>query len=123
MASIAGNNPALKPEVSRSYSLGMVFEPVRGTSFTVDYWNIKRKDEIGIKDTQELLAAEGETLPAGSSIVRGSLAQDPSFTAAERAQYGVTVGPLSSVTRSFENVSRTKTSGIDFGALFGGFSG
>ena len=118
VAAIAGNNPTLKPEISRSFSAGLVFEPVRGTSFSVDYWNIKRKDEIGIKDTQELLAAEGETLPAGSSIVRGSLAQDPSFTAAERAQYGVTVGPLSSVTRSFENVSRTKTSGIDFGANF-----
>jgi iron complex outermembrane receptor protein len=119
VAAIAGNNPTLKPEISHSFSAGLVFEPVRGTSFSVDYWNIKRKDEIGIKDTQELLAVEGDALPAGSSIVRGSLAQDNSFTAAERAQYGVTVGPLNSVTRSFENVSRTKTSGIDFGVTSG----
>lgn len=120
VAAIAGNNPTLKPEISRSYSLGLVFEPVRGTSFTVDYWNIRRKDEIGIKETQELLAAEGEALPAGSSIVRGPFTDDTTFTAAERAQYGVTAGPLNSVTRSFENVSRTKTSGIDFGATYGG---
>jgi iron complex outermembrane receptor protein len=119
VAAIAGNNPTLKPEVSRSYSLGMVFEPVRGTSLTVDYWNIKRKDEIGIKGTQELLAAEGDALPPGSSIVRSPVAEDTTFTAAERAQYGVTVGPLNSVTRSFENVSRTKTSGIDFGMTYG----
>jgi iron complex outermembrane receptor protein len=119
VASIAGNNPTLKPEVSRSFSLGMVFEPVRGTSFTVDYWNIRRKDEIGIKDTPDLLSVEGEALPPGSSIVRDSLANDPTFSAAERAQYGVTFGPLNSVTRSFENVSRTKTSGLDFGMTYG----
>ena len=124
VAGIAGNNPALKPEISRSFSLGMVLEPVRGTSFTVDYWNIKRKDEIGIKETSDLLSVEGEALPPGSSIVRGAVADDPTFSAAERAQYGVTVGPLNSVTRSFENVSRTKTSGVDLGMTFGSsFSG
>jgi iron complex outermembrane receptor protein len=119
VAAIAGNNPTLKPEISRSYSAGLVFEPVRGTSFSVDYWNIKRKDEIGIKGTQELLSVEGDALPAGSSIVRGPFTDDTTFTAAERAQYGVTAGPLNSVTRSFENVSRTKTSGVDLGMTYG----
>ncbi|MBL0089227.1 MAG: TonB-dependent receptor [Ideonella sp.] len=115
VASIAGNNPKLKPEVSSSFSLGMVFEPVKGFSLSADYWNIKRKDEIGIKGTQELLAVEGTTLPDGSKIERESLNKDTTFTAAEQAQYGVKVGPLNSITRSFENVSKTKTSGIDVG--------
>jgi iron complex outermembrane recepter protein len=121
VANIAANNPNLKPEVSRSLSLGMVFEPVKGFNFSIDYWNIKRKDEIGIKTTQELLAAE-DALPPGSRIERDtSFVNDSTFTdpfgvispAALRSQYGVTVGPLQSITNVFENVSKTKTSGFD----------
>jgi iron complex outermembrane recepter protein len=115
VAAIAGNNPNLKPELSKSFSLGMVFEPARGLSISADYWDIRRKDEIDIKSATELLAAEGTTLPPGSSIQRDPLTRDPTFTAAEQALYGVTAGPLASITRSFENVSRTKTSGIDIG--------
>jgi iron complex outermembrane recepter protein len=114
VANIASFNPDLKPETSNSLSFGFVLEPVRGFNVSVDYWNIKRKNEIGIKGTQELLSAEG-SLPPGSQISRGSLAQDSTFTAAEQQQYGVTVGVLNSVTNVFENVSRTKTSGFDIG--------
>lgn len=39
-------NPDLKPEKSRQFSLGMVFEPVRGTNVSVDYWNIHKTDLI-----------------------------------------------------------------------------
>lgn len=121
VANIAANNPNLKPEVSRSLSLGMVFEPVKGVTMSLDYWNIKRRDEIGIKSTQELLAAE-DALPPGSRIERdASFVNDNTFVdplgivspAALRAQYGVTAGPLQSLTNVFENVSKTKTSGFD----------
>jgi iron complex outermembrane receptor protein len=74
------NNPALKPEVSRSYSLGLLFEPMRDLSLSLDYWNIHRKDEIGLKDTQEVLAQEGD-LPPGITVSRGSLGSDPTFVA------------------------------------------
>ncbi len=39
-------NPDLKPEKSRQFSLGMVFEPARGSSLSVDYWNIRKTDVI-----------------------------------------------------------------------------
>lgn len=115
VANVTANNPSLKPEVSRSASLGLVFEPTKDLSFSIDYWNIHRKDEIGLKSTQELLAAEG-SLPPGSSINRNPLSADSVFTPAEQATYGVTVGPLSSIQGAFENVSRTKTEGFDLGA-------
>lgn len=111
--SVAGGNPDLKPEESTSVSLGILFEPTREFSMSLDYWNIKRKNEIGIKTSQELLSSE--VVPP-AEVSRGSLATDPSFTAAERALYGVTEGPLNAVTTIFENVSRTKTSGVDVGA-------
>jgi iron complex outermembrane recepter protein len=114
VANITSNNPSLKPEVSKSLSFGFVLEPTKGINLSIDYWNIKRKDEIGLKGTQELLAAE-DNLPPGSTISRDSLASDGTFSAAEQQQLGVSVGPLSSITGSFENVSKTKTSGFDIG--------
>jgi len=39
-------NPDIKPEKSRSFTLGAVFEPTRNVSFTVDYFNVKKTDLI-----------------------------------------------------------------------------
>jgi iron complex outermembrane receptor protein len=113
VASIVRNNPNLKPETTRSATVGFVIEPVKGTSLSLDYWHIERKDEIGLKSTNDLLAAEADQAPG--VVNRQPLSQDKSFTAAEQAKYGVTAGPLASTSGRFENVSRTKTSGVDLG--------
>ena len=39
-------NPALKPERSRQFSVGLVFEASKQLSFSVDYWNITKRDLI-----------------------------------------------------------------------------
>jgi iron complex outermembrane receptor protein len=114
VASIVRNNPGLKPEISRSATIGFVLEPVKGSSLSLDYWHIQRKDEIGLKSTDDLLAAEADQAPG--VVNRGALSSDKTFTAAEQAKYGVTAGPLLSTSGRFENVSRTKTSGIDLSA-------
>lgn len=108
------NNPDLKPETSRSATLGFVFEPVKGYSVSVDYWNIVRKDEIGLKSTKDLLAAE-DAQPEGT-ILRGTYDSDRTFTAADRDTYGVKAPPLIGTSGMFENVSKTKTSGVDIAA-------
>jgi iron complex outermembrane receptor protein len=120
--SVVTNNPDLKPETSRSGTVGFVLEPVKGINLSLDYWNIRRKDEISLKSNDELLAAEAQQ--AAGVIVRGALAQDPTFTPVDpgvtreaiQAQYGVTAGQLASINGSFLNVSRTRTSGFDVGA-------
>jgi iron complex outermembrane receptor protein len=43
---ITGGNPNLKPEKSKSYTLGVVIEPVKGTSLSLDYFWIFLKDQI-----------------------------------------------------------------------------
>lgn len=45
-ATLSVGNPNLKPEKSRSYTLGLVLEPIKRMSFTFDYYNIRRDDEI-----------------------------------------------------------------------------
>jgi iron complex outermembrane receptor protein len=49
-----GGNPNLKPEKSRTYSAGIVFEPIRDLTFTLDYWNIKLKDQISALPEQTI---------------------------------------------------------------------
>ena len=40
------SNPKLKPERSTQFSLGAVFEPHPNWSFSVDYWNIRKRNLI-----------------------------------------------------------------------------
>lgn len=111
VATIVRSNPGLQPETSRSAGLGIVLEPTRGTTISLDYWNIERKNEIGQKDPRELLALEDGQ--AAGVLNRAALDPDRTFTAAERAKYGVTAGSLVSIVSQFQNLARTKMSGID----------
>jgi iron complex outermembrane recepter protein len=116
IAAIVANNPTLKPETSKSLSLGLVLQPARNVSVTLDFWEIERKNEIDIKSADELLSLEGSALPPGARISRRALdANDQSFTEAEQTRYGVATGALEAISRGFENLFRTKTSGIDLG--------
>jgi iron complex outermembrane receptor protein len=115
ISDVTTNNPSLKPEVSRTYTLGLMIEPKRGTTFTLDYWNIQRKNEITTLTDQALINEE-DALPPGVAVTRASLTGDRTFpTAALQQQYGVTAGALTGVRQQFANVSRTRTDGIDFG--------
>lgn len=42
---VAGN-PDLKPEISRSFTGGVIFQPTRWLSMTADYYNVRKKDLI-----------------------------------------------------------------------------
>ncbi|MBL8329738.1 MAG: TonB-dependent receptor [Rubrivivax sp.] len=39
-------NPSLKPEKSQQFSLGIVFEPMRSTLLSLDFWQIEKTDVI-----------------------------------------------------------------------------
>nr|WP_316641344.1 TonB-dependent receptor [uncultured Roseateles sp.] len=41
-----GGNPNLKPEKSKTFSFGLAIEPIKNLTFSVDYWNIKLRDQI-----------------------------------------------------------------------------
>ncbi len=54
----SGSNPNLKPETSKSFTLGVVVEPADNVSIAVDYYDIKRRNEISSLDVEYLLANE-----------------------------------------------------------------
>ena len=54
--SLSGGNLALRPETSKQFSLGGVFQPSRHFSASVDYWNIAVDNVIGSITIPQLLA-------------------------------------------------------------------
>lgn len=99
----ATGNPQIKPEESKSYTLGFVFEPVAGTSVSVDFWKVKRKNEISQPDIQQILDNPG-SIP-GATVIRqddgrGALGPNGEFAVA-------------GVIAPYFNASSTKTHGVD----------
>ncbi|MBB3223547.1 TonB-dependent receptor [Pseudoduganella umbonata] len=51
---LQGGNADLKPEKSRTYSIGAVFEPIPALTLTLDYWTIRLRDKIGALPEQTI---------------------------------------------------------------------
>jgi iron complex outermembrane receptor protein len=100
-------NPDLDPEKSRSFTGGVVIEPSRSISLTIDYYNIKKTDLIistsgGVGAIADAYLLNG-TLPEGVSVTGN--ATDPSNPALRPT-------PLS-VNFLYGNGTSLKTDGID----------
>ncbi len=101
-------SPDLKPEKSRSITLGAVFQPMRNVSFSVDYFNIKKTDAITSLSSAAALRAyyAGQAIPAGYTVIPDAV--DPANpTALPRVAY---------VQSHYVNANTQKAEGIDFGA-------
>jgi len=89
-AVLSVGNPNLKPEKSKSYTLGVIFEPLRHVNLAVDYFNIRR---------------DGEIVPAPLGLlppVRGVQQPGTNFP-----------GPIIYYPQPYVNAADSKTSGID----------
>ncbi|KZE17115.1 MULTISPECIES: TonB-dependent receptor [Sphingomonas] len=101
------SNPDLKAEKSRSYTAGILFEPIRNVSFTVDYYNIKKTDAITTANNAPAIAAyyAGQAIPAGYTVIPDAVdINNP--TARPRIAF---------VQSPFINANTIKSEGIDFG--------
>jgi iron complex outermembrane receptor protein len=60
----------LDPEKSRSFTAGIVFEPIRNVSFTVDFFDIKKTGAITSLTAGDALAAyySGQQIPEGFTV-------------------------------------------------------
>eukprot|EP01088_Endostelium_zonatum_P010899 TRINITY_DN2459_c0_g1_i3.p1 TRINITY_DN2459_c0_g1~~TRINITY_DN2459_c0_g1_i3.p1 ORF type:complete len:1030 (+),score=-14.89 TRINITY_DN2459_c0_g1_i3:117-3206(+) len=101
------SNPDLKAEKSRSYTAGILVEPIRNVSFTVDYFNIRKTDAITTANNAPAIAAyySGQTIPAGYTVIADA-ADINNPTARPRIAF---------VQAPFINANTIKSEGIDFG--------
>lgn len=121
LPSFVASNPGLKPETSTSLTLGAVFEPIKNTTFAIDYYRIERKDEIGTRSVVDILKGEA-SLPKGQLIRTDNTATDNEFLALVK-KYAPTntvnfggIGKLGMVYNPYVNSNKTKVSGFDFDA-------
>jgi len=100
IALITSPNPDLSPERSKSYNVGVIWDPLPRTSVSIDYWQIKRKNEINQEQIPE-------------AILAGRVSRDP--TTAEAGIPG-DPGAITAVLASYVNSAQTKVRGVDVDA-------
>lgn len=106
LPTIIRSNPDLNPEKSDSYTLGLIFAPVREASIAIDYWRIERKDQIDRFSPAYLLAREAQ--------FPGAIVRDPNPVT---WLPGVpNSGPVLFVYRQFFNLASTEVTGVDVDA-------
>lgn len=100
--------PDLEPEKSRSFTAGILFEPIRDVTFTVDYFNIKKTDAIAGRSAAPALAAysAGDPIPEGYNVIVD--APDPNFPDARPR--------IAFIESSYQNANTIRSEGIDFAA-------
>jgi iron complex outermembrane recepter protein len=108
LATIIRSNTELKPEKSDSYTMGLLLAPVPQASVAIDYWRIKRKDQIDRFSPTYLLARESQ--------FPGAIVRDPNPVT---WLPGVpNSGPVLFVYRQFFNLASTEVSGWDVDASY-----
>jgi iron complex outermembrane receptor protein len=101
---LSQGNPNIQPEKAKSYSLGFVVEPIAGTSATLDFWKIDRKNEIVSADPATII---GDLPQTGTPLTKIAGAQPNTFI------YYDANGDIGTVTGFYRNASATKTNGVD----------
>ncbi|MDG2534610.1 TonB-dependent receptor [Sphingomonas sp. HITSZ_GF] len=101
-------SPNLKPEKSQSWTAGAIFEPVRGVSFTIDYYNIKKTGAITSPDTGTAVVNYYAGLPIDPSITIVTNSPDVNFPTAKPT--------VAFVQSSLVNADTIKAQGLDFSA-------
>ncbi len=102
----SASNPDLKPEKSRSFTGGAIFQPTPWLSMTADYYNIRKTDVISggpLAGAAIKAYYAGQALPAGYTIIQD--AADPAFPDAIRR--------VLQVNSPYANAASLKTSGLD----------
>jgi iron complex outermembrane receptor protein len=96
IAIITTPDPKLKPEKSKSFTLGLVFEPTSSTSIAVDVWEIKRTNEINQTTAAQAIAGAGTVTRADNDLT------------------GIpNSGTLLAVSAPYVNSASTKVKGLD----------
>jgi iron complex outermembrane receptor protein len=104
-----GGNKHLKPETSKNYTLGLVFEPTADFNASVDFWWITLKQQIASLTDTTIFGDPTKYAGLFHRAADGSLATDGSQCP------GIACGYVVDTT---DNLGGVKTSGIDLAANY-----
>jgi outer membrane receptor protein involved in Fe transport len=101
---LSGGNPNLKPETSDSYTFGLVLQPLKDLSLTLDYFSFKVKNEIS-------------NAPPSTILSQCIATQNPTYCALiHRSANGTLWTGNSYIQATNANLAEFTTSGVDLGA-------
>lgn len=111
-------NPKLEPELSKSFTVGFVFQPTRDVSMAVDYFKIERRNEISYRAPSYVLDREDQAgyrelisrIPVGG---QDQIWADRANQLRPGANISWGAGQLVTLLLAYENFGKTETSGID----------
>ena len=87
LAAVKVGHPALQPETSKGYTLGMVWDPLNNTSLSLDAWKIKRSNEINPLPYNEAAALPTAVRADNNLVVGGVVVPNTGTILISRAPY------------------------------------
>jgi iron complex outermembrane receptor protein len=109
------SNPQLQPEKSTNWTAGIIVNPVRDTSISIDYWDIKVNQDIQSGVNVFFLGGN----PANFPIVRGPQVSLPFCTSTGNCgtQAVTPIGPVLYQAFPYLNLTQTHVNGLDVDLL------
>jgi iron complex outermembrane recepter protein len=105
---IISANPNLKPELSKSATIGLIFQPAQSVDLAIDAWYFHRTDEIRVERSLDIL----DRYIANPSGPQTGIVRDPN---PETWLPGIpNSGPIILLQRRYDNYEFTKAIGIDY---------
>jgi iron complex outermembrane recepter protein len=101
---LAGGNRDLKPEKSKSFTVGVVFSPAQNFNASIDYFDIKVEQTIGIVNPVTTL---NNCLNTGEARFCSQISRDRLGT--------IWLLPEGRIVGTNVNIGSTRTSGVDIG--------
>jgi outer membrane receptor protein involved in Fe transport len=102
-----GGNAHLQPEKAKNATIGIVYEPLKGLAFTLDYWNIQIDNTIG--------ALPASTILTNCYIYGNCLDKDTGTPLVIRNK---TTHEIDYIMDTLHNIGTTWTSGTDFAVSY-----
>lgn len=107
-------NRDLDPETSKSFNGGLVWQPTRNLSLSVDYFNVELTNQVRDMSIDTILRNEGECRTGAQTITSPTCVD--AIARVNRQTTGPLTGSLIGVATNPINIAREKTSGVDVAA-------
>lgn len=109
-----GGNPNLKPEKSKSFSLGAAFQPAKNLLMTVDYWNVRLNSKIDPFPEQTVFADPAKYADRFVRCGQVSAAEAANLSRCDLAGSNA----IAYITTLTDNLGNVRTDGLDFTAAW-----
>ena len=108
IAGLGGANPDLKPETSKSYTMGLIMSPTRDIDLLIDLYKIRKEGEVALSSSTFILEHFNDDT---NQVMRD---QNPLNLLVDAAGKPIpNSGPLLGVKTPWTNQGSTEVSGID----------